>query len=86
MTKRYKHLQDLQSPSLQDEDLIEVREFVKIMLELKHECIIDEFANIYNKIVEMLHLVKFSQVEKEEERQSWLEKHRTILVNHIKEN
>lgn len=31
--------------------MLELREFVKIMLELKHPCIVDEFIEIYENII-----------------------------------
>lgn len=41
-----------------------VREFVKILLELKHSVIAKEFCEIYNIIVRELKTIDFSDVEK----------------------
>lgn len=68
-----------------DEDKIEVREFVKIMLELKHDCILEEFIDIYNMIVGLILPVDFKEIEKEESRTAWLEKNRDEIVKHIEE-
>ena len=69
--KKYDNLDFINTVN-NDEDLIEVREFVKIMLELKHDSIIEEFIDIYNCIVGLIRNVKFSTVEKEDSRQQWL--------------
>ena len=71
MVKDYPNLSWLFSNTL-DENFIEIRTFVKIMLELKHVVIVGEFCEIYDKITAELKMVEFQSVEKEQSRFQWL--------------
>lgn len=48
--------------------MLELREFVKIMLELKHPCIVKEFLEIYEIIIKDIKEVKFEQIKGEPDR------------------
>ena len=67
LAKDYENLNWLFS-TLLDENFAEIRTFVKIMLELKHIVIVEEFCEIYDKIISELKTVEFQLVEKEQTR------------------
>jgi hypothetical protein len=76
---KYNHLRELFfTEAQQSEDMLELREFVKIMLELKHHCILREFMEIYDFIIREIKDVKFDSIR--------LHKERDQLVNQISDN
>lgn len=68
-SNKYSTLKDLFDESINhSEDMIELREFVKIMLELKHPSIVKEFLEIYESIIKEIKDVKFEHIKAEADR------------------
>jgi hypothetical protein len=66
---KHSNLKDLFDDNINHpEDILELREFVKIMLELKHPCIVKEFLDIYEIIIKEIKDVKFEQIKIETDR------------------
>ena len=68
LAKNYENLAVLFSETNKDVDDIEVRQFMKIMLELKNEDILHEFLPLYDLIYKEISGIQFEKVEKEKDR------------------
>ena len=86
LAKDYESLNWLFNCQQLNENCVALRDFIKILLELKHSALVREFCHIYNIGVRALKEVKFDEVVKEEQRFQWLQSVQDSILAFMSEN